>query len=157
MLIAADTLRDLGFLLYGGPMVAFTVLVALARRLPGNTPWCIVRAYRAWGPGLGISLGLCILGLLAGHWWRVGSFTWAWSTTSEQWALAAWLTFLAMWISNIKLEIWTLEPLRKLDRDGRITDEAAYLRALGPLPRHMVVHSVMVLAVVVLAVVAQQL
>lgn len=152
---AADLLRDLGFLLYGGPMVAFTVLVLLADALPSMRPWDIVRAFRAWGPGFGLALGTCVFGALAGHWLRRGGFVWGWQTAAEKLELAAWLVFFALWVSNVKLEIWTLEPLRKLDPPAGVSDPDAYVRALGPLRRHMVAHAAMVLAVVVLAEVAR--
>lgn len=146
----ALTLRDLGFLLYGGPLVAFTIIVSLSARIPGLTPWAAVRTYRAWGPALGLSLGATVFGALAAHHLQHGAFVWTWDTPAAQVELAAWLTFLVMWASNIKLEIWTLQPLRSLDPEGGISDEAAYRAATRPLARHMGVHAALVLAVFLL-------
>jgi hypothetical protein len=143
-------LRDLGFLLYAGPMVAFTVLVRMSSRIPHLAPWDVVRVYRSWGPGLGLSLGACVFGALVAKWLTDGAFSWPFDD-AHRLSSIGWLTFLAMWISNIKLEIWTLEPTRKLDKNGQIADEAAFRAALGPLSRHMIVHSALIVAIVILA------
>ena len=144
----AELLWRLGFLLYGGPIVAFAILVSAASRIPDIQPWEIVRTYRCWGPGLGLSLGAAILGGLTGHYLTHGSFTWAWSSPVERWELATWLCFFLLWVSNLKLEVWTLEPLRKLDRSGQIEDPEAYREGVRPLSRHLVVQAVLVVAVV---------
>lgn len=154
----ALTLRDLGFLLYGGPLVAAAFVVGLVDRVPGLTPWAAVRTVRAWGPGLGLSLGATIFGALAAHWLQHGAFVWAWGTAAEQVALAGWITFLVMWVSNLRLEVWTLEPLRKLDPPATgVRDEAAYRTALRPYQVHLVVHALLIVAVAVLARVADGL
>ena len=132
-------------------MVAFAVLVVFRNRIQGIQVWEIVRTYRAWGPALGLSLGACIFGLLGGHWLQYGAFDWGWSTSAEQLDTVAWLAFLLMWASNIKLEIWTLEPLRKLDKDGQITDKAAFSEAAAGLSKHMMLHATLVVSVVILA------
>lgn len=147
----ASTLRDLGFLLYGGPLVAFTIIVSLSGRIPGLTPWGAVRTFRAWGPGLGLSLGATVFGALAAHYLQHGAFAWAWDTPVARLELAGWLTFLVMWVSNIKLEVWTLQPLRSLDPGGPVPDEAAYRAAVSRLARHMVVHAMLIVAIFVIA------
>ncbi len=145
---AALALRDLGFLLYGGPLVAAAFVVGLVDRVPGLSPWGAVRAVRAWGPGLGLSLGACILGALSAHWLRHGAFVWTWGSPVEQVGLAAWITFLVLWLSNLKLEVWTLEPLRKLDPPATgVADEAAYRAALRAYQRHLWVHAALIVAV----------
>ncbi len=153
--VLATILRDLGFLLYGGPLVAFAILVPLAGRLTRGEPWHVVRTWQAWGPGLGLSLGACVFGALWRHWLRHGAFSWGWASGPERLELAAWLAFFALWVSNIKLEIWTLEPLRKLDRDLEVKDPAAYRAALPAVRRHLAVHAALVVLVLVLAVVAE--
>lgn len=152
MELAATLLRDLGFLLYAGPMVAFTALVLWAGRAHPR-PWEVVRTYRSWGPGFGLAMGATVLGALSLHYLHHGAFRWSWDSTGAQVELAAWLCFGVLWASNIKLEIWTLEPLRKLDRDG-VSDEAAYRTGTRGLGAHMAVQSLLVLATVVLVRVA---
>lgn len=149
MLTGAHILQELGFLLYGGPLVAFTILITLAGTMPHMKQWDLVRSYRAWGPGLGISLGISIFGMLAGYWLENGAFSWGWESIEDQQVLLAWLTFLVMWASNLKLEVWTLEPLRKLDIDGVVSDEAAYAAGTARLLRHMWFHAALIVAVAV--------
>ena len=144
----ALALRDVGFVLYGGPLVAFAVLVGLRAHLVSANGVEIFRAYRAWGPGLGLSLGATVFGGLGAHYLEHGAFAWSLERPAE---LLGWLTFFAMWVSNIKLEVWTLEPLRKLDRERGLTDEAAFEAATAPVARHLLIHAALVLAVVVLA------
>lgn len=148
LLDSALLLRDLGFLLYGGPMVAFAVLVALGDRLPSAAAVEVVRAYRSWGPGFGLSLGACVFGALAAHWLTWSAFDWSLERPVEA---AAWAAFFAMWLSNLVLEVWSLEPLRKLDRARSLTDPAAFAAALPKFTRHLVVHAGLVLVVAVLA------
>jgi hypothetical protein len=147
LLDLALLVRDLGFLLYGGPMVAFAVLVVLRDRLPGAASHEVIRTYRSWGPGLGLSLGACVFGALAAHWLTYGAFDW---TLDRPLEAAAWLMFLLMWMSNIQLEVWTLEPLRKLDRDRGLADPAQYADKSPRLARHMGVQAALVLFVAVL-------
>ena len=148
MLTVAQILHNLGFLLYGGPLVAFTILITAADVIPHVKRWDLVRTYRAWGPGLGLSLGATIFGRLAAHYIENGAFSWGWSSPDERQLTAAWLTFFVMWVSNLKLEVWTLEPLRKLD-SGVVSDEAAYTAATHRLVRHMWVHALLILAVAI--------
>lgn len=144
-------LQNLGFLLYGGPMVAFAILVAAAYRIPNVQPWDVVRIYRSWGAGFGLSMGACVLGGLVKYWLDHGSFSWPWETREQQLVLATFLTFFALWASNIKLEIWTLEPLRKLDREGQEIDPEAWRGPHLKLARHMLRQAVLVLVVAGLA------
>jgi len=146
----ALTLRDLGFLLYGGPLIAFAVLIALAPRIPGLAPEAAVRTFRAWGPGLGLALGATILGALSARWLEHGTFSWSTETHAARLDLASWLAFLALWVSNIKLEVWTLQPLRSLDPPDGITDAADYRAATRSLTRHLGVHAALVVVVLVL-------
>ena len=101
----ARLVHDLGMLLYGGPVVAFAMLVALSGRLAGIERWEIVRTDRAWGAGLGLSMGAWVLGLLSVQYLQTGAFRWGWATPHERWTLAADLVFLALWIWNVRVEI----------------------------------------------------
>jgi hypothetical protein len=152
MRLTAQLLQDLGFLLYAGPMLAFTVLVWHSLRDAGLPTLAAVRTFRAWGPGLGISLGACILGTVLGHWADHGAFTLALSSPAAHLQAAVYGVFLLAWISNIQLEVWTLEPLRKLDPTGPedAGDVASYASAARRLSTHMGVHSLILLTVSVL-------
>lgn len=150
LLPLAHALHDLGMLLYGGPFVAFTVLVALSGRLPHLARWDVVRTYRAWGAGLGLSMGAWVLGLLARHYLLTGAFRWGWADAGQQLILASHLVFALLWAWNVRVEVWSLEPLRKLDRNGQVHDPAAYAAATARLSRDMALQSALVLAYVVL-------
>ena len=147
---AANLLQNIGFLLYAGPMVAFAILVAVRDRT-GLAPWEILRVYRAWGAGFGLSLGATVFGGLARYWLDHGSFTWGWDTPAETITLATFVAFLVMWASNIKLEIWSLEPMRRLDRGGQVSDEAAYRAAAARFSRHLSFQGVLCVLVAALA------
>ena len=151
MPLLAHLLQNLGFLLYGGPMVAFAILVAASGRIPHMQPWDIVRTYRSWGAGFGLSLGACVLGGLIRYYLMHHAFTWDMDTPEHTGVLLTFTTFLLIWISNIKLEIWTLEPLRKLDQNGLVSDTDAYRAATARLSRHMALHALLVLVVAGLA------
>lgn len=147
----AHVLQNLGFLLYGGPMVAFAILVAAAHSIPNVRVWDVVRTYRSWGAGLGLALGAAVLGGLSRFYLHFGGFLSVWDDPEARAWLPTFAVFFVMWASNIKLEIWTLEPLRKLDQNGVIKDEAAYAVAHAALARHMSMQAALVAAVAVLA------
>lgn len=142
----AQALHDLGMLLYAGPMVAFTVLISWVGRLPHLQPWDVVRTFRAWGAGLGLAMGAWVTGLLARHWLERGAFTWGLQTPEDRILLAGHLVFLLAWIWNVRVEVWSLEPLRQLDRQGRIDDPQAYHLATRSLARDMLLQSALLLA-----------
>ncbi|MCB9791908.1 MAG: hypothetical protein H6741_04200 [Alphaproteobacteria bacterium] len=112
--------------IYGGSLFAFAVLLAMRQRLSPLSSEDVVRAWRAWGPGLGLSMGTLILTGVLMHYLRVGGFTWPTDTPAQQLRAGADALFLLLWFSSFHLEIWTLDPCRKLDKDGEITDRAAY-------------------------------
>lgn len=146
----AELLHDLGMLLYAGPFLAFTILFAVRGRLQGLEAWHLGRLWRAWGAGLGLAMGAWVLGLLMRHYLVVGSFTWGWSTVWEGMTLAAHLVFFALWVWNVRVEVWSLEPLRKLDPKEGVKDPQAYQAATGRLHRDMIVQGVLLLTYVVL-------
>lgn len=142
-------LRDLGLMVYGGSLFALTILVACARikviptvRLPEA-----IRVYRAWGPGLGLSMGAIVLYALLHHYLTRGAFSWP----LDDAATPAWAVFFVAWVSNLRLEVWTLDPLRKLDspEDG-IADMPAYERAADWLLAHMTAQSLLIITTIVL-------
>jgi len=138
-------LRDLGFVVYGGSLLALSILIAAAH--VGAVPYlareAAVRTYRAWGPGLGLSMGGIVLYGLAHHYMTTGGFAWPLDAPTTP----AWGIFLLAWASNLRLEVWTLDPLRILDDDeDGITDEGAYREATGWLLAHLLVQNVLFLA-----------
>jgi len=145
----ATILQDLGFLLYGGPMVAWAVLMRAQGRLHQVDLPSIIRVFRSWGPGFGLALGAAVLGALLSRFLNTGSFTWSCDTPEACRDTVVWGLFLVMWASNIKLEIWSLEPLRKLDKDGTISDLDQYNAAAAKFSNHLSLHAALVIAVAI--------
>ncbi len=135
------TLRDMSLAIYVGPMVAFAILALAQPRIVGLNSETFVRTFRAWGPGFGISLGIAVFSALGTHYWERGAFTWGPGGGGDPWELAHWLLFLGVWISNIKLEVWTLEPLRPLDQKGMIKDPERFTRESRRLAHHLGLHA----------------
>ena len=103
-------------------------LACLSLSFSGKTP-DILRAYTRVGPLLGIAMGACIAAALAELWMTHQAFP---LLDAEH--LPMTVAFLVVWVSNIKLEIWTLEPIRKATEWSPSTD------ALKSLRRHLWVH-----------------
>ena len=157
VVLVATLARDLAFVVHAGAIIAFAFLAALSHRLGGPPQARVLRVYQAFGPGLGLSLGLLVVSSLVLHYGSAGAFDWSPSpATGGTAGLAAWIVFFVAWASNIRLEVWTLEPLRKLDPDG--TGTTSHEATLGPARRavaaHLVVQAGLWMAVMVLARVA---
>ena len=91
--------QNLGWTVYAGPMIAFAVLSYIHPHF--YTP------FSHFGVGFGLSLTLWIYSTIGIQYLSEGHFFP--SLTDNPWLIAAFV----MWISNIKLEIWTLDPIRK--------------------------------------------
>ena len=122
---------------YGGGLVAFAILLAARRLVADGGAEHVVRVWRAWGPGQGLALGALILVGAVRYYLEMGSFTWPLDTLEGQLTAAAHATFLVLWASSFHAEIWTLEPCRKLDQDGQITDRPAYEACAGRVARQV--------------------
>ncbi len=143
----AAFLATAGFAVYATPLV-LTALNLVRLQRAQKSPLGTIRLIRSLGPLLGIALGLCIFGFLFGVWLDHGGFDWP----ETQKGSATLITFLVMWVSNIKLEIWTLEPLRKLDPNPpeKPEDINAYRIAVKRFTTHLVLHTSAVLGFAVL-------
>ena len=100
--------------LYGVSLTVFTVLLCASFFGGMGDPRATMRRFQAWGPGLGLSMGALILGGLATYWLQHGSFTWPLDTPAQQLVAAKHAIFLVLWVSAFHLEIWTLDPVRKI-------------------------------------------
>lgn len=112
--------------IYGGSLTAFATLLAMRHRLSPLGPIDVMRTYRAWGAGLGLSMGALILTGLLHRYLSHGEFSWPAEAPDDALRRAKAILFLILWVSAFHLEIWTLEPCRKLDQDGVVQDAAAY-------------------------------
>ena len=125
-------LQSLGWLLYAGPMLAFAILVWLR---PSS-----VDSFQKWGVGFGLALAVWIYTSISIQYIQTGSFYP--DVESNPWMIAAFV----MWISNIKLEIWTLDPIRKKNDQSATQKKHSFTY----LQRHLVFHALSVMTVHVL-------
>lgn len=155
LLLSAAPLARLCLILgaagYLGPMLAFAVLINARRRIPHLPTAAVVRVARAWGPGFGLCLGALVFGALTLHFGERGRFAWGPSAGGDGRELAVWGLGLATWISNIHLEIWALEPLRKLDPGPAMPEGPAYEAAADRWGRHLGAHAALGWACLALA------
>jgi hypothetical protein len=146
-----NILQHAGFILYALPILWCTIVLV---RSPGveNTVGPL-RLYRRLGPLLGISLGMCIVGAIAGFWLDHSTFDLDWSTAPGRRELATIATFFIVWVSNIKLEIWTLEPVRKLDNNAPHppVEMEQFGLVVGALKKHIALHSIGLISVAILS------
>lgn len=145
---AALLLRDFGFLLHGGSMMAFAALLLAQPRVAGLPLEAVLRSYRAWGPGLGLSLGAAVFGALVDWHYRTGL---DWSPARIGWSgTLLWSLFFTLWVSNIRLEVWTLEAARRADPPGGPLDATALAAAARPLRAHLVFQALLIVPIFVL-------
>lgn len=150
-----DVLSTLAAMIHGGALVAFALLINLRRAIPRVADEDVIRVYRAFGGGLGLSLGVLIFSNIW-RWWRdlgadrglPDAFSIPWDDTLT---VARLFTFGAFWVSYVWLEIWTLDPCRLLD-SGEIQDRPAYTRAVSLVSAHIALNATLFVAVVVMSV-----
>ncbi len=151
----ADLLATLAGTVHGGALIAFALLINLRRAIPRVSDEDVIRVYRAFGGGFGVSLGVYIFANIW-RWWRdhgasrglpdAFSIPWDDSLTVARLAL-----FGAFWLSYVWLEIWTLDPCRMLD-SGEIKDRPAYTRAVGAVAVHIAINAALFAAGIALTV-----
>ncbi len=148
----ALVLHVTGVLFYGGPLLCFALIMPFSKKLGGLSPWHVDRVYRAMGPISGLGFGAAILGGILVFYLQNGSFTWAWGSAEQGLLFAKHMLFLALWVSYTVLEVWTLEPLRRLDDAEAPSDPTAYMSARSRVVRHVQLNAVLFLTVSLLAV-----
>ena len=89
------------------------------------------------GPVLGLSLGTLIFGGLGVHYLSFDGFVWSWDTPENQTVAIKHLIFLVFWVSHFHLEIWTQEPLRKLQREEQEPHYEQWDQATRPVLRQL--------------------
>ncbi len=141
----------IGVLAYGGPQLAFAFLLPLAGRCRGLQPQHVDRLWRAWAPASGLGLGAIFLGGLLRHHLVFGAFTWSCAGPAQQLYLAKHILFLVLWVSYTVLEVWIAEPLRQIDGEQGIQDQAAYARTRRPVARFVQLNSALLLVVLALS------
>lgn len=146
LLSAAQGLLSLAGTVHGGSLAAFALLLIGRRAIPHVDDVALVRVYRAWGGGIGLSLGAFWLAL--GVVWPAvhnpGAAALLDMYAVPSGAAAVQLGLLGVyWVNYVALEIWTLEPCRLLDRDGVVSDPAAYADTTRRVARHLALNAVL--------------
>jgi hypothetical protein len=151
----ASVIQTLSGMVHGGALVAFALLLAGRRAMLQSRDEDVVRVYRAWGAGNGLSLGALIF-----------SSAWRYATevnpgkglpdafalpTGDALTVARIALFGAFWVSYVVLEIWTLDPCRSLDK-GEIVDRSAYTAAVRRVTGHLGFNAVLFCVIVGLGV-----
>lgn len=113
-----------GLAVYGLSLFYFSARLGAANE--DTEGLCRVRRFLKWGPVLGLSMGALIAGGLGLFYQQNGGFFWETSTRAGQLDLLKHLGFLVLWVSHFHLEIWTQDPLRKLDGPSGPSDKAAW-------------------------------
>ena len=147
----ASIMQFVGFLAYSLPVVWCATMLLLLRAQ--QTPVHTIRRFQKMGPALGIALGACIFGGMLGVWLDHGAFELRFTSESDRLEAAIAVTFFLVWVSNIKLEIWTLDPIRKLDQSANDDPFAnpKYHRAATSFTRHVYLHALGVISVLLLS------
>ena len=132
MLSLLSILQSVGWLLYAGPMIAFAILVRIQ---PSS-----IETFQKWGVGFGLSLAAWVYTSIAIQFFTNSTFYP--DIQKNPWIIAA----IIMWISNIKLEIWTLDPIRKKNDSSLESLQQAERK----LKNHLALHSIFVMLVHIL-------
>ena len=129
MISLISNIQSLGWALYAGPMIAFCIMV--------HTNKSSIPIFMHWGVGFGLALTTWIYSSITLQYLSAGHFFPDLSQNS--WMIAAFL----MWVSNIKLEIWTLDPIRK-NKDKTLEGQE---KSIQYLKRHLIIHALLIVSV----------
>ncbi len=151
----ADVLAALAAVVHGGALIAFALLINFRAAIPHVRDEDVIRVYRAFGAGFGLSLGALVF-INLWRWWRdlgdgrgfPDAFSIPWG---DPLSVARLGVFGAFWVSYIALEIWTLDPCRLLDA-GDISDRPAYTAAVNRVAGHIAVNAALFVALLVITV-----
>ena len=106
VLSALDVIRNVAWAMYMGLVLSFATLSIFSKTdIESYLEW-----FRRFGVILGLSLGATLLPSIVLIWFERGSYYP--QNTLETMGCAIGF---GMWVSNMVLEIWTLDPIRKYD------------------------------------------
>jgi len=137
-------LRDASWLLYAGPMIGFTLLICVSNQ---ENKRVLVNSFQLFGPIFGISLGTCIFAALGLEWITYEDFSLRWENSREVRFSIGVLVGFAMWISNFILEIWTLDPFRKISAETTAQNMKSLIQKLKG---HLLLHTSLIIAITIL-------
>lgn len=146
MMVTLQIIRDITWSLYLGPVVAFAILIGVHKYISIETHE-LIRAFRSFGSIFGLSMGATILTTLIIWYQDTGSFDLTWTTQNDILTNLGVFVFLILWASNCILEIWTLDPLRKMDAPPRLDE---WDKAVNHFRQHLVLHAILALVATVI-------
>lgn len=147
----------LGGTVHAGGVILFAILFAGRGRIPHVRTEDLVRVYRSFGGGFGISLGITVFSAVA-LWPEAVNpgagvpDAWAlrWDTPEMRLLSARAVLFFTYWVNYIILEIWTLDDCRLLDSSGVVADRAAYEAAAARVGRHLAFNALLLVNTLIL-------
>lgn len=132
ILQSLEVIRGVAWSMYMGLMFAFALLSVFSQfDLADYLKW-----FSKFGVILGLSLGATLLPSFVLIWFERGSYY-----PQGTFETAGVAVGFIMWVSNIILEIWTLDPIRKYDLsilDESISIDAKRQRALTHIRLHAI-------------------
>ncbi len=151
-----NLINELSVTMHAGAIIAFALLVALRRLAPHVRDEHVIRSFRSYGAGIGLSLGAVMGTEIWRHITTVnpgealpGALGLDFSTA----ALTCWsaraVCLFVYWMSYIVLEVWTLEDCRRLDQNGVVADADAYATATSRVSRHLGFNALLIACVVI--------
>lgn len=157
MIATLHAFNTLAGTVHGGALAVFALLLIFRSKIPHVRDEDIVRIYRAFGGGMGVSLGVFIgtelfrhvTGLNAGL-PLPGAMALHWETANEAMLSSKLLLLFVAWVSYIHLEVWTMEPARQLDQAGHISRPDAYADATVRITRQLSFNAVCFTAILVI-------
>jgi hypothetical protein len=146
----------LALTIHAGALITFAILLNFRQAIPHVRDQDLVRVYRSFGAGIGLSMGVLAPAEIYRHCTTLNpgvSLPDALALDFGSAATAAWslrmLALLALWVSYIWLEVWTNEPTRRLDQKGEVADSSAFSLATTRVARHLAVNAGLAALVVI--------
>lgn len=150
-----SVVNELALTVHAGALLVFAILLGARSHVRHVTEPQLVRVYRSFGAGIGLSMGALMATEIWRHCTTVNpgvSLPGALALDFSTMALTCWsgraLCMFALWVSYIVLEVWTLEPCRRLDQDGVVSDPGAYALATARVSRHLNLNALLAACVV---------
>lgn len=138
--------RDVCWTLYAGVILAYAF-----NSIHTTSTKDFLTNFRSVGVILGLSFGGTILSSIAIYWFSRGSY---YPTSTLE--MVGWSLGFTLWVSNIILEIWTLDPIRK-DSLGILSEEIDVKKSEQKALRHLQSHAVLCLSTYIVCWVAEHL
>ena len=115
-----QTIHFAGLVIYSTLVFFFSAYVGFCRFAKKHNTLIAIRRFRWFGAILGLSMGAIILGGIVLHYGSTWGLSGAYAVNMEFMTLK-YVVFAILWVSNFQLEIWTLQGVRSLDPNCKLT------------------------------------